>query len=145
MKRELTHISADSMALVIDLITFGSSESHMSADRPFLLLSCFPLHLWRRAPISMVNFLIKLFLPHHLWRFGVLYVCRQAFLITVLFHSPPLPACFNTHPYFFYYFFSLLFIQTDYPYYCLISLPTKSRELQYISFFITSLDSVLYI
>ena len=31
------------------------------------------------------------------------------------------------------YFFSLLFIQTDYPYYCLISLPTFGRELQYPS------------
>ena len=86
---ELTHISADSMALVIDLTTFGSSESHMSADRPFLLLSCFAPHLRQRAPIPMVNFLIKLFLPHHLQQFGVLYICRQAFLITVLFHSPP--------------------------------------------------------
>ena len=127
------------------LTTFGSLESCMSVDRLTLLLSYFAPHLQQRAPIPMVNFLIKLFLPHHLRRFGISYVCRQAFLITVLFHSPPLPACFNTHPYFFYYFFSLLFIQTDYPYYCLISRPTFGRELQYISFFITPLDSVLYI
>ena len=70
------------------LTTFGGSGSHMSADRPFLLLSYFTPHLWQQASIPIISFFITSL---------VSCLSRQTILTTVLFHSPPSAESSNTH------------------------------------------------